>query len=53
MSEADMRLIISAPQLLEALQWLLNDPHSERGTHTAITYAHDVIAKATGKGTQK
>ena len=46
---ANGRLIAAAPELLEALQWLLNDPDSERGSHTAITYAQDIIAKATKK----
>lgn len=31
-------------QLLEALDWLLNDAQAERGRHTAITFSHEVIA---------
>lgn len=46
---ADARLIAAAPELLAALQWLLNDPSAERGAFTAITYAEEIIAKATGR----
>lgn len=43
---ANARLVACSPELLEALNWLLNDPHTERGGHTAITYANSVLSKA-------
>ena len=47
-AKQNAQLIASAPELLVALEWLLNDSAAERGTHTAITYANEVIAKARG-----
>lgn len=35
--------------LVEALEWMLNSPNEERGSHTAITYAQEVLGKVTGK----
>ena len=32
-------------ELHKALDWLLNEPNAERGTHTAITYAQAVLSK--------
>lgn len=48
---SNARLMAAAPELLAALEWLLNDPHSERGLHTAITYAEFAIQKATAPQT--
>lgn len=48
-TEANARLIAVSPELFDALDWLLNDPHTERGGHTAITYANEILAKALGE----
>ena len=33
-------------ELVEAIKWLLDNQHEERGSHTAITNAHRVLDKA-------
>lgn len=46
--EADARLIASAPDLLEALQRIMEDMDSEFGTDYDYNKARAAIAKATG-----
>jgi hypothetical protein len=45
---ADAKLIAAAPELLEALQNLINKNPMHEGYHQAILKASDVIKKATG-----
>ena len=43
MKKAELLKLVQ--ELHTALEWLLNDPNEERGTHTAITYAQAVLSK--------
>lgn len=45
---SNCQLLAAAPDLLAALEWLLNAPTEERGFETAITFAAATIAKARG-----
>ena len=44
MKKAELETLVQ--ELRTALEWLLNEPNAERGTHTAITYAQAVLSKS-------
>ena len=43
MKKAELETLVQ--ELRTALEWLLNEPNAERGTHTAITYAQSILDK--------
>lgn len=47
--EADARLIAAAPDLLDALLMVLDDPNALDGRPRTYEYVHAAIAKATGE----
>jgi hypothetical protein len=49
--EADARLIAAAPDLLDALLMVLDDPNALDGRPRTYEYVHAAIAKATGEKT--
>ena len=50
-SEANARLIAAAPDLLDALLMVLDDPNALDGRPRTYEYVHAAIAKATGGNT--
>jgi len=48
-SEANARLIAAAPDLLDALLMVLDDPNALDGRPRTYEYVHAAIAKATGE----
>ena len=41
MKKAELETLVQ--ELRTALEWLLNEPNTERGAHTAITYAQSIL----------
>ena len=43
MKKAELETLVQ--ELRTALEWFLNEPDTEHGTHTAITYAQSILDK--------